>query len=286
VTTTEERVTAALAVLGGRDPADVADEHHVEPELVRRWADLYSEGGTLRLSGRMDLTSFEARDRFLVLIAHEFRTPLTIIGGWVETMLGTDLPADLRDEALEVIRKQVAHLDRIARDALDAGAVARGQLRLVVGPVELRGLVAAVVSSLRDARVELASGPEVDVVADASRLEQVVGGVLEHARRIAGDNPVAIVIDGSRPDRVTGGPPCGSASPGPGQTRGRWSKGSDMPFSLTCGDVMPGCAARFQAGSRDDLLSEVAAHARTDHGLDEISPEVLEQVMAAIHQTV
>ncbi len=203
MTSIEERAAAALSVLGGRPVTEVARDHAVEPELVQRWADLYAEGGLARLSGRMDLSSFEARDRFLVLIAHEFRTPLTIIGGWIETMIGTPLPPDVERQALAVIRTQVSHLERVARDALDAGAVARGQLRLVVGPVRLRRLITAVIASLRDAHFVLAAGAELEVIGDGSRLEQVVGGVLEHARRIAGVAAVTIDIGDGVPDRVT-----------------------------------------------------------------------------------
>ena len=37
-------------------------------------------------------------------------------------------------------------------------------------------------------------------------------------------------------------------------------------FKLACGDVMPGCSARFENSSRDALLGQVATHAATHHG--------------------
>ena len=58
-----------------------------------------------------------------------------------------------------------------------------------------------------------------------------------------------------------------------------------MTYSLSCGDVMPGCAATFTADSEDELLGLVAPHAAADHGIDEITPEVLEAVKGAISQT-
>jgi signal transduction histidine kinase len=199
----DPQVEAVLAVLGGAGLADVAERYGTDAEAVQRWVEQFVEGGRLRLGGQMDSTSVEARDRFLVLIAHEFRTPLTIIGGWVETMLGTELPPTQRAQVLEVVHKQVAHLERIARDALDAGALSQGHLRLLIGPVNLRHLVRSVVSSLRDERVDLAAGLEIEVIGDGSRLEQVSGGVLEQARRIAGGDPLAIVLDDDHPDHVT-----------------------------------------------------------------------------------
>ncbi|CAN5660697.1 hypothetical protein BH11ACT8_BH11ACT8_12370 [soil metagenome] len=47
-----------------------------------------------------------------------------------------------------------------------------------------------------------------------------------------------------------------------------------MTFKLACGDVMPGCSARFEDESRDGLLGQVAAHAADAHGIDEITPDV------------
>jgi predicted small metal-binding protein len=51
-----------------------------------------------------------------------------------------------------------------------------------------------------------------------------------------------------------------------------------MKFSLACGDVMPGCVSRFESPSKEDLLDQVGTHAAADHGLTEITPEVLRAV--------
>ena len=58
-----------------------------------------------------------------------------------------------------------------------------------------------------------------------------------------------------------------------------------MPYTLSCGDVMPGCAATFEAGSEDELLAQVAPHAAEVHGIDEMTPDVLGAVKGAIKQS-
>jgi predicted small metal-binding protein len=55
-----------------------------------------------------------------------------------------------------------------------------------------------------------------------------------------------------------------------------------MTFTLACGDVMPGCSARFEAGSREELLGMVAPHAAEVHGITEITPDVLQAVDSKI----
>jgi predicted small metal-binding protein len=58
-----------------------------------------------------------------------------------------------------------------------------------------------------------------------------------------------------------------------------------MTFKLACGDVMPGCSARFENTDRDDLLRQVAAHAAEAHGITDITPEVLQAVESKIAVT-
>ena len=52
--------------------------------------------------------------------------------------------------------------------------------------------------------------------------------------------------------------------------------------SFACGDVVPGCDARFVCSSDDEILSQVAAHAARDHGLVEVPAPVVEAVRGRI----
>jgi predicted small metal-binding protein len=47
-----------------------------------------------------------------------------------------------------------------------------------------------------------------------------------------------------------------------------------MVFRLACGDVMPGCSARFESTDRDQLMGQVAAHAASAHGITDVTPEI------------
>jgi len=55
-----------------------------------------------------------------------------------------------------------------------------------------------------------------------------------------------------------------------------------MSYSISCGDVVPGCAAKIEADSHDELMAQVTEHARDEHGVSEVTPELAEQVEAAI----
>lgn len=58
-----------------------------------------------------------------------------------------------------------------------------------------------------------------------------------------------------------------------------------MAYTLACGDVMEGCPARFEADSKDELMTQAASHASEAHGISDITPEVASAVDGAIRQT-
>ena len=51
---------------------------------------------------------------------------------------------------------------------------------------------------------------------------------------------------------------------------------------LKCSDVVPGCNAEIRGDSDHDVLRKAAEHAKTDHHMDSIPPEVLAKVKNAI----
>jgi predicted small metal-binding protein len=55
-----------------------------------------------------------------------------------------------------------------------------------------------------------------------------------------------------------------------------------VSFSFSCGDVLPGCAAHFDADTTDDLMTQVATHAADDHGITDLTPDVIETVQSKI----
>jgi predicted small metal-binding protein len=50
--------------------------------------------------------------------------------------------------------------------------------------------------------------------------------------------------------------------------------------TFACGAVVPGCTATFAADTEDDIVEQVARHAREDHGLPEVPEQLVQQVLA------
>ena len=51
-----------------------------------------------------------------------------------------------------------------------------------------------------------------------------------------------------------------------------------------CGDLVPGCETVIRGESEDEILDQVAVHARDEHGMDEVPPEVQDTIRASISE--
>jgi predicted small metal-binding protein len=49
-----------------------------------------------------------------------------------------------------------------------------------------------------------------------------------------------------------------------------------------CGDVVPGCQWVTRREDEQQLLAEIGEHARDEHGMDEVPPEVADQIRNVI----
>lgn len=53
---------------------------------------------------------------------------------------------------------------------------------------------------------------------------------------------------------------------------------------FACGAVVPNCTATFQGESEDDILGQVAVHAKEDHGMTDVPPDVVDAVKSNIRE--
>jgi len=55
-----------------------------------------------------------------------------------------------------------------------------------------------------------------------------------------------------------------------------------MPKTLNCRDVGVDCDATFTGETEAEIMAQAAEHAKTEHGLDEVPPELAEKARGAI----
>jgi PAS domain S-box-containing protein len=133
------------------------------------------------------------RDEFLMMAAHELRTPITSLGGYAGLLLrrldaGDLEPVGLR-RALEIVDKQSRKLTRLVSLLLDMSAIQAGALKLAFRDGDLAPLVEESVVTARAAAPNhtfTVHRPETLVLSmDAQRLQQVLNNLLENAIRFS-----------------------------------------------------------------------------------------------------
>ena len=53
-----------------------------------------------------------------------------------------------------------------------------------------------------------------------------------------------------------------------------------------CGEIVPGCSARFRGQTEEEILGQVAEHAREDHHMSDVPEAVVAQVRSLIRPVV
>ncbi|MCA0435032.1 MAG: HAMP domain-containing histidine kinase [Austwickia sp.] len=140
-----------------------------------------------RLRGALADTETRRR-RLLGEVAHEMRTPLTIIDGYVEGMIDGIIPIDA--EELGHVTDEVRRLRRLSDDLSALSRAEEGRLDLRPLLFDLRGVVVAAAERLRpqveDAGLVLDVRPGAELVpvyVDQDRVSQVVRNLVGNAVR-------------------------------------------------------------------------------------------------------
>jgi two-component system phosphate regulon sensor histidine kinase PhoR len=128
-----------------------------------------------------------ARQEFVANVSHELRTPLSLIKGYVETLLdGARDNPEVATKFLQTIDRNAERLKLLIEDLLTISELESGRVKLNLQAVALSPVVAKVFEDFKtraDARsMKLVNqAPDLAVRADADRLEQVLGNLVDNA---------------------------------------------------------------------------------------------------------
>ena len=129
------------------------------------------------------------RERFLAIVAHELKTPMTSILGFTELALARPESADIRARALDLVRTHASRLGRLIDDLLLAASTRSGALPFrpqSVDPATLTQKVASEVAlTMPDRRFDVDVTRSRRLLADEHLLTQAVWTLLTYAAAIA-----------------------------------------------------------------------------------------------------
>ncbi len=161
------------------------EEEHAEHGYALGAADYITKPfdvGVLRARVKAFVALFQERERLRLA-----ETPLNAILGWAAIARRHDVPPEVQ-KALATIERNARSQTRLIDDMLDVGRIMSGKLRLELAGVSVADAIEGAVQSVRPTaqakKVSLQVSVDKNVgvvVADAGRLQQVVGNLLSNA---------------------------------------------------------------------------------------------------------
>jgi signal transduction histidine kinase len=142
----------------------------------------------------MDLTTRRRletiRRDFVANVSHELKTPLTVIGGFAETLRDRELPDSERERFLETIESNTRRMQRIVDDLLDLSRYESGAWVPNVTSNDLAGIVTDAFTGVsrtaeeKGLALSFRAPPEASRVdADPTALRQIIANLVENAVR-------------------------------------------------------------------------------------------------------
>lgn len=160
----------------------------LQDQLVRQNLELTTANAELR---RMD----EMKSVFVSVAAHELRTPLASIIGFIEVLLDEETGPLNHDqyEYLKIVQRGGRRLLALTNNLLDTARIETGRIELVLQPMDLVALLEAVaaehISQLetKGQRFALYAPPGMPAaLCDETRAMQIIGNLLSNASKYTG----------------------------------------------------------------------------------------------------
>ena len=144
-----------------------------------------------------------AKSTFLANMSHELRTPLNAIIGYSEMLIedAEHNPENTHADDLKQIRTAGKHLLSLINDILDLSKIEAGQMTLCIEELDVSALVDEVHSTIlpmmdkNNNILVVDNPPSGEILADKTRLRQVLLNLLSNAAKFTQDGEVNLVVE-------------------------------------------------------------------------------------------
>lgn len=130
-------------------------------------------------------------------ISHDLRTPLTMISGYSEFM--RDFPSEVTSENMQIIIDETARLNSLVNDLVDVSKLQSGAQAVNMKKISLTKLILdtvnryKVLTSHNDYKISFDYTEEIFVMADETRMLQVIYNLVNNAINYTGDDKTIVI---------------------------------------------------------------------------------------------
>lgn len=161
---------------------------------------LASGGAVLALFDLTPLRRLETvRSDFVANVSHELKTPLTVVGGFAETLGDDTLEPDVRRQFASAILTNTRRMQRIVDDLLDLSRIESGGWTPNPASIDIEAMALDVLAGVREKgdarkitlRVDV-DPPELAVDADPTAMRQILTNLVDNAVRHTASGEVVV----------------------------------------------------------------------------------------------
>jgi len=159
---------------------DISERKQVERERDRLFEQEQATRAEAERANRI-------KDEFLAVLSHELRSPLNPILGWTKLLQTRNFDQARTAEALAIIERNAKLQTQLIDDLLDIAKILRGKLSMDMAPVNLTGIIASAIDTVKAAALSksILLYPDLPnigwVSGDTKRLQQIVWNLLSNA---------------------------------------------------------------------------------------------------------
>lgn len=151
-----------------------------------------------------------AKSEFLSRMSHELRTPLNIILGYTQILeiRSKDRFTDEDMESIREIHNAGDHLLELVTDVLDLTRIEKNKLSLAIAPLDLQSCLEevnnmiGVKASQHNKTISLLPGNTVSVMADTTRVRQVLVNLINNALHYGGNIEISYTLSSDNMVRI------------------------------------------------------------------------------------
>ncbi len=196
----ETVIRVAIADALGGEATDPQEMSQLDRTVTVSARPLPTAGAVVTILDLTMLRKLETiRRDFVANVSHELKTPLTVVGGYAETLLDDGIPTEQRRKFVGVIRDNAMRMQRIVDELLDLSRIESGGWRPTLSTIDVAAVVSDVFTALQPSASAkgLTLGSDIassaaKVTADQTAFRQVVTNLVENAVRYTSEGSVTL----------------------------------------------------------------------------------------------